>query len=91
MGADDGVTEIVKSPVAAACTVSVAETEWLVEPLVPVIVSGYDAPAVSELVSTVIVEVPDVEMGLGLKVAGAPVAPSVTEPENPFTALIDTV
>jgi hypothetical protein len=92
---EDGLTEIVKSPVCVtACTTSVAETEWLVPLLVPTIVNGYVPPASEPFVATVSVESPDFVIELGLKVgvapAGSPVAVRLTVPEKPFCAPTDT-
>ena len=77
----------------AACATTVTGTfvEWLNVPLVPVTVTVYVPPGVELVVATVNVELDPgfTELGLNEHVApvGHPVAPSDTDPVNPFTAV----
>jgi hypothetical protein len=89
--AEDGETEIVKSPAGTDWTTSVAETECVVPPLVPVIVKGY-VPGLIEVVSTDNVDEPEPVTDGGVNVPFArPVWDSPTELENPFSAPTLTV
>ena len=96
MVADDGATLIAKSGVwFADCTMSVAETEWVSAPLVPVIVNGYEPAASVLVVEIVSVEDDVLESVAGLKPApaslGRPLADSETEPPNPPVRVRETV
>ncbi len=89
--ADVGETETVKSPVGAGWTTSVAETECVVPPLVPVIVKGY-VPGLIEVVSTDNVDDPEPVTAAGVNVPFArPVWDKATELENPLSAPTVTV
>ena len=89
--ADAGETEIVKSPVGAGWTTSVAGTECVVPPLVPVIVKGY-VPGLIDVVSTDNVDDPEPVIAAGVNVPFAkPVWDRLTELENPLRAPTETV
>ena len=76
-------------------TTSVAVVVWTTDPLVPVIVMGYEPGATPELVATDSVDEPPPATVAGWNVAVAPVgspeAVRPTEPLNPFVAPTLTV
>ena len=93
---DAGAAAIVKSgdgagPLTSSDTVVV----WLREPLVPVIVIVELPAGVPAAVVTFSVALPAPVIDAGANeaaaLAGSPLAPRVTVPENPFNALIVTV
>lgn len=96
IAADDGVTEIPKSPVWAAWTTSVAGAVWFGGPA-PVTENPYELAVSDEVVVTVIVAVcepaPLTDAGLNEADApvGRPVVPRVTLPVNPFDGVTVTV
>ena len=71
-------------------TIKVTEAEFVSEPAVPVMVTVEVPAGVLAEVERVIVELPEVAMVAGEKVAvvpdGKPLAVRVTGPVNPFTA-----
>ena len=84
--ADEGETLIEKSAEAACCTTSVAAVERTSEPLVPVIVNGYEPAAVSApVVSVNVDEAPETDDGLKLAETppGSPLVARSTLAENP--------
>ena len=66
-----GEAEIAKA--GAAVNVSVTADVWVVPPPVPVTVIGYEPGVVLEATAIFIVEVPEPEMDVGLKVTVTPV------------------
>ena len=76
-------------------TIKVTDAEFVIEPAVPVIVTVELPVGVTDVVVTVIVELPDVVIEAGEKEAvapdGKPLALKVTGPVNPLTAATFTV
>lgn len=68
--AEVGDAEIVK---AGAVTIKVTVAVWVMFPPVPVTVIGYEPGVVLEATAIFIVEVPEPEMDVGLKVTVTPV------------------
>jgi hypothetical protein len=83
---DEGVAEIEKS-VAPVTLRDIVEL-WVIEPLVPVIVSGYEPTGLVEVVVILSVELPHASVADGVNDAvvplGNPLTVSATVPPNPF-------
>jgi hypothetical protein len=87
---DCGLTLTVKSGVAF--TTTVAFTEWLRVPLVPVIVSGYVPAGPLAAVAILNVDEPepvtDAGVNVGVAPAGSPLTAKLTVPVNALSALV---